>query len=102
MTKIVEKKLPVGKWRITLVSETAGHTITGVNLKGLRNRPWPIRQASQEEFFERHPKDENGEPSDTIPSLRGMPSLWTSRGNQIYLWPSPSQEWTVQIELTPK
>lgn len=99
--KTIEKKLPIGRWRITLKPES-GHEITDVNLCGLRGKPYPIRKATEEEFFERHPKDELGNPRDTEINLRGMPQLWFHKGWQIYLWPAPSQDWTVQITVNPR
>lgn len=102
--KIVEKKLPIGRFRVTIQSagEMTGHTIESVALKGQRNRPWPLRKATAEEFYERHPADLNGNPADTAIPLRGMPIMWFQRGTIIYLWPAPNQDWTLQVTLRPK
>jgi hypothetical protein len=94
MRKIVTRNLKVGQWRIQLSHEIGGHEVEGVFLKGNRNRPWPIIQVSEEEFFKRFPADQ---PDESV--LRGIPSMWVQRGSLLYLWPSPAHEWTLEIRM---
>ena len=98
--KTIEQALPPGKWRLGLAREViSGYEISAVALKGLRGHLLPIRKASAEEFFERHPKDERGEPADTPVNLRGTPSLWLNKGPMLYLWPAPSADWIIEVTL---
>jgi hypothetical protein len=97
---IVERKLEAGKWRIR-ITETYGHDITALFIKGLRDRPWPLTQVTFEEFRKRFPFDET---NDNPPAfIRGTPSLWTVYQGMILLWPAPVNDgWTLQVHMTEK
>ena len=99
-TKIVEKKLETGKWRLRFNDEITGHTITAVHIKGLRGRPWPLFQVSFEEFKERFPFDYTNEKP--APITRGIPSLWTVHTGILHLWPAPANDWTLQVRMQEK
>ncbi len=97
--KTIERQLNVGKWRIFLGHDMKDHELLGVYLKGMRNRPFPVMKASPETFFERAPKDENGQPYDTPSMLRGVPVMYLQQGTTVFLWPAPSHEWKLELRL---
>lgn len=99
--KIVEKKLPPGKRRFHLV-ESSGYELEAVYLKGMRSRPWPITRVDEKTFHERCPKDEHGHPIRDGIFMHGLPQIFWQHGWMIYLWPAPSNEWTIQFHLRKK
>lgn len=99
--KIVEKRLPPGKRKLQ-VQEIHAHELTGVHLKGMRDRSWPITRVDEKTFFERCPKDEHGHPMADGVFMHGVPQMFWQHGWNIYLWPAPSNEWTIQFRLKRK
>ncbi len=100
MTKIVERKCPIGKWRFVF-RDIMNHEVIGVSLKGQR-RPWPLWEISKEQFLERVPKDQNGNPYEAATTLWSVPTMYMHEGQYIYIWPAPAHEWTLQLELKEK
>jgi hypothetical protein len=94
MDKIIQRHLKVGQWKLQLSHEISGHMVSGVYLKGNRGRPWKIYAVSEEEFLKRFPVDQAD-----ASVLRGIPSMWTVRGSLLYLWPSPANEWVLEIRM---
>ncbi len=101
-TKTIERKLAVGKWRLNIGHDMKDCELLGVYLKGMRNRPFELNRVTPETFFERAPKDENGQPQDTPTMMRGVPVFYLLQGTTVFLWPAPSHEWKLELRLRAK
>lgn len=96
--KTIEKHIDCGKWKLGL---EGGYIPTEVRLRGSRNRTTPLRRLPKEEFRARFSYDPDGKVKDDV-VLRGMPLYWHFEGNTVQLWPAPSHQWDVEIDLQPK
>ena len=101
--KTIEKKLAPGKWKIDIGNDgVAGYQVVSCELKGLRGRGAFLRRATLNEFFERHPRNNDNKPIDSPPLMRATPTMYLVQGTIIYLWPNPASAWTLQINMQPR
>ena len=97
--KLFTKKLEIGQFKVG-IQGGGGFEVAAVSLKGMRNRPFPLRKIGLTEFLTRcGRKTVDGRPEEPEVILRGMPSLYALWGQLIYLWPAPLHQWTIEVRL---
>lgn len=90
---IIERTVQPGKFRVQIPGKPLS-----VSLIGLRGRPFHLRRMDQGEFTSRISMTPEGEiRNDHV--IRGTPSSWEMRGTMLYLWPFPTHEWKVRVEI---
>jgi hypothetical protein len=98
--KVIERAIEPGKWRYGFSRDLPGHFISGVFIKGMRNRLWPLWQVGVEEFKLRFPHDTDTDRPPHV--LCGTPSMWMQQGTNVYLWPAPTDGWILQVRMMEK
>ena len=75
----------------------------GLQGRGLRHRPFPLRQVEASEFAKQVPfDDKNGEPYEGATVLRGLPTMYYYYGQTLYLWPPPLHAWRLKVDYAPR
>ncbi len=92
------KKLEPGKWRFQI---PGGMNVTGVRIRGMRNRAFPLNLLDRQDFHSRLMKRANGEVSEAA-ILRGVPTAYLVEGPWLMIWPAPAHSWEIEYDLSPK
>lgn len=95
--KTISRSLDGGKWKIGV---DPGWDVLGVNLIGLRARPWPLMPIDHKTFCD-YVKPEPGTSRfpDRPLTVQGIPVGYLHYGHIVHLWPVPRHQWKIEIKL---